>query len=104
MHVNIVQASSYAERAEKLIGKVKEIFNSLSMADGGLMSPVDDLLQHLSMVDNVERLGIDRHFCSLWTTLAAQDNELKRQWQTLFLPLPINSPWTILIRHTVLSQ
>nr|ADU85930.1 (+)-sabinene synthase [Picea sitchensis] len=55
-------ASSYAESAKKLIGEVKEIFNSLSMAAGGLMSPVDDLLQHLSMVDNVERLGIDRHF------------------------------------------
>jgi hypothetical protein len=62
MHVNIAQATSYAERAQKLIGEVKEIFNSLSMADGGLMSPVDDLLQHLSMVDNIERLGIDRHF------------------------------------------
>nr|Q84SM8.1 RecName: Full=Carene synthase, chloroplastic; Short=PaJF67; Short=PaTPS-3car; AltName: Full=(+)-car-3-ene synthase; AltName: Full=3-carene cyclase; Flags: Precursor [Picea abies]AAO73863.1 (+)-3-carene synthase [Picea abies] len=55
-------ASSYGERAERLIGEVKEIFNSLSRTDGELVSHVDDLLQHLSMVDNVERLGIDRHF------------------------------------------
>jgi len=55
-------ASSYGERAERLIGEVKEIFNRISMANGELVSHVDDLLQHLSMVDNVERLGIGRHF------------------------------------------
>ena len=58
-----VQESSYAERAERLIGEVKEIFNSLSMAEGELVrSPLNDLLQRLLMVDNVERLGIGRHF------------------------------------------
>lgn len=41
---------------------MKEIFNSFSIADGELISPVNDLLQHLWMVDNVERLGIDGHF------------------------------------------
>lgn len=55
-------ASSYGEHADRLIGEVKEIFNSFSIADGELISPVNDLLQQLWMVDNVERLGIDRHF------------------------------------------
>ncbi|GLJ31907.1 hypothetical protein SUGI_0642240 [Cryptomeria japonica] len=45
----------YAERAETLINEVKEIFN-------GMSTPNSSLLQRLSMVDSVERLGIDRHF------------------------------------------
>lgn len=55
-------ASSYSERAEKLIGEVKNMFESLSVEEGELMSPMYDLLQRLLMVDNVERLGISRHF------------------------------------------
>nr|AAX07264.1 terpinolene synthase [Pseudotsuga menziesii] len=54
------EESSYGDRAETLIGEVKEIFNSLSMT--GVVSPLNDLLQRLLMVDNVERLGIERHF------------------------------------------
>lgn len=50
-------ATSYAELAEKLIGEVKEIFNSVSVENGE-----SDLLQRLSIVDSIERLGIDRHF------------------------------------------
>ncbi|GLJ31921.1 hypothetical protein SUGI_0642510 [Cryptomeria japonica] len=45
----------YAERAETLINEVKEIFNGMSNQNSSL-------LQRLSMVDSVERLGIDRHF------------------------------------------
>nr|AAS47697.1 E,E-alpha-farnesene synthase [Picea abies] len=52
-------ASSYRERAERLVGEVKEMFTSISIEDGELTS---DLLQRLWMVDNVERLGISRHF------------------------------------------
>ncbi|GLJ31919.1 hypothetical protein SUGI_0642440 [Cryptomeria japonica] len=50
-----VQSPFYAERAETLINEVKEIFN-------GMSTPNSSLLQRLSMVDSVERLGIDRHF------------------------------------------
>ena len=58
------QASSYGERAQALIAEVKEIFNTISMADGESISttPLNDLLQRLWMIDNVERLGIQRHF------------------------------------------
>nr|QHZ00920.1 terpene synthase 13 [Taiwania cryptomerioides] len=52
------EAPSYGERAEKLIKDVKDMFNALPVQS----SSADDLIQHLSMVDNVERLGIDRHF------------------------------------------
>lgn len=50
------------ERGETLIGEVKEIFNSISVEDGELITPLNDLIQRLWMVDSVERLGIDRHF------------------------------------------
>lgn len=56
------QESSYGERTERLIGEIKEIFKSLSMEEGELLSPLNDLLQCVLMVDNVERLGIERHF------------------------------------------
>ena len=57
------QAPSYRERGETLIGEVKEIFNSISVEDAGeLITPLNDLIQRLWMVDSVERLGIDRHF------------------------------------------
>jgi len=55
-------APSYRERADRLIGEVKDMFNSMSVEDGELITPLNDLLQRLLMVDNVERLGIDRHF------------------------------------------
>nr|F2XFA6.1 RecName: Full=(R)-linalool synthase 1, chloroplastic; AltName: Full=Terpene synthase TPS-Lin 1; Short=PsTPS-Lin-1; Flags: Precursor [Picea sitchensis]ADZ45501.1 (-)-linalool synthase [Picea sitchensis] len=54
--------TSYLERADKLIGEVKEIINSISVEDGELITPLNDLIQRLSIVDNIERLGIDRHF------------------------------------------
>ena len=57
------QAPLYRERGETLIGEVKEIFNSISVEDAGeLITPLNDLIQRLWMVDSVERLGIDRHF------------------------------------------
>ena len=57
------QAPSYHERGETLIREVKEIFNSISVEDAGeLITPLNDLIQRLWMVDSVERLGIDRHF------------------------------------------
>ena len=52
----LLQAPSYRERADRLVEEVKELFNSISI------SPLNDLQQRLSMVDSVERLGIDRHF------------------------------------------
>ncbi|GLJ31920.1 hypothetical protein SUGI_0642450 [Cryptomeria japonica] len=52
---NSYESPFYAERAETMINEVKEIFNALS-------TPNSSLLQRLSMVDSVERLGIDRHF------------------------------------------
>lgn len=55
-------APSYGERDEILIAEVKEIFKSLSIEDGESISPLNDLHQRLWMVDNVERLGIERHF------------------------------------------
>jgi len=48
------EAPSYRERADTLIGEVKEMFES--------MGPNNDLLQRLSMVESVECLGIDGHF------------------------------------------
>nr|UNY86181.1 alpha-pinene synthase [Pinus armandii] len=54
--------SSYRERAERLIGEVKKMFTSMSNEDGETITPLDDLIQRLWMVDSVERLGIDRHF------------------------------------------
>ena len=57
------QEPLYRERGETLIGEVKEIFNSISVEDAGeLITPLNDLIQRLWMVDSVERLGIDRHF------------------------------------------
>ena len=57
------QAALYRERGETLIGEVKEIFNSISVEDAAeLITPLNDLIQRLWMVDSVERLGIDRHF------------------------------------------
>nr|R9QMW5.1 RecName: Full=(-)-beta-pinene synthase 2, chloroplastic; AltName: Full=(-)-alpha-pinene synthase (-)betapin2, chloroplastic; AltName: Full=Terpene synthase (-)betapin2; Short=PbTPS-(-)betapin2; Flags: Precursor [Pinus banksiana]AFU73844.1 (-)-beta-pinene synthase [Pinus banksiana] len=49
---------AYRERAERLIDEVRNIFSSMSLEDG----ESSDLIQRLWMVDNVERLGIDRHF------------------------------------------
>ena len=64
------QASYYRERADKLIGEVKDMFGSMFAEDGKFISPTIDLLQRLLLVDNVERLGIDRHFINeIKTTL-----------------------------------
>eukprot|EP00253_Pinus_taeda_P006932 PITA_06932 len=49
------EAPSYRERANKLIGEVRDIFNSMAVENGELMSPLNDLYQRLWMVDNVER-------------------------------------------------
>nr|QHZ00922.1 terpene synthase 15 [Taiwania cryptomerioides]WBO26430.1 linalool synthase [Taiwania cryptomerioides] len=46
---------SYVERAETLIREVKEMFNGMSSHNSSAQ-------ERLSIVDNVERLGIDRHF------------------------------------------
>lgn len=51
------EAPSYRERAARLISEVKEMFT-----DGLSITPLNDLLSRLSMVDSIERLGIDRHF------------------------------------------
>jgi len=58
----MAQEPSYRERAERLIGEVKVLFNSMSEEDGELITPLNDLIQRIWMVDSVERLGIDRHF------------------------------------------
>jgi len=34
----------------------------MSEENGELITPLNDLIQRLWMVDSVERLGIDRHF------------------------------------------
>nr|WBO26428.1 beta-pinene synthase [Taiwania cryptomerioides] len=47
----------YVERSKTLVREVKEKFNTMLTLESQ-----DDLFQCLSMVDNVERLGIDRHF------------------------------------------
>ena len=53
-----VQAPSYKERSRKLINEVKGMFNALNKN----CSSTNDLYRRLKMVDDVERLGIDRHF------------------------------------------
>ena len=65
------QASYYRERADRLIGEVKDLFISMQyVEDGQFISPITDILQRLLLVDNVERLGIDRHFINeIKTTL-----------------------------------
>jgi hypothetical protein len=56
------QAPSYLERAERLVEEVKEMFSSISAEGGVLITPLNDLISRLSIVDSIERLGIDRHF------------------------------------------
>lgn len=56
------EAPSYRERADRLIGEVKDMFDLMSVEDGVSTSPLTDLHHRLWMVDSVERLGIDRHF------------------------------------------
>ena len=83
------QASYYRERADRLLGEVKDLFISMQhvedgqfispitdilqrllLVDGQFISPTTDLLQRLLLVDNVERLGINRHFINeIKTTL-----------------------------------
>ncbi|XP_059072647.1 alpha pinene synthase, chloroplastic-like [Cryptomeria japonica] len=51
-------APQYRERADRLVGEVKDMFNAAGAAD----SCADNILKRLQMVDKVERLGIGRHF------------------------------------------
>ncbi|GLJ05738.1 hypothetical protein SUGI_0024250 [Cryptomeria japonica] len=51
-------APQYSERADKLVGEVKDMFNAVGAAD----SCAQNILKRLQMVDKVERLGIGRHF------------------------------------------
>ncbi|KAH9297286.1 hypothetical protein KI387_028968, partial [Taxus chinensis] len=54
-------APYYSELAEKLIGEIKDVFNAMSAAETVAPS-VENISERLVMVDNIERLGIDRHF------------------------------------------
>ena len=56
------QASYYREREDILIWEVNDLFFSMYVEDGESISSTTDLLQCLLLVDNVEHLGIDRHF------------------------------------------
>lgn len=56
----VEQAPTYRERAERLIEEVKEMFTEIE--NGVSITPLNHLLSRLSMVDSIERLGIDRHF------------------------------------------
>ncbi|GLJ09955.1 hypothetical protein SUGI_0119070 [Cryptomeria japonica] len=69
-------APCYGERAEKLIKEIKGMFNALHLHS----SSADDLYQHLSMVDDVERLGIDRHF---QTEIKAALDYVYRYWDDM---------------------
>ncbi|GLJ10698.1 hypothetical protein SUGI_0133300 [Cryptomeria japonica] len=77
---------SYGGRAEKLIKEIKDMFNALHLNS----SSADDLYQRLSMVDDVERLGIDRHFQeqalddakSFSTAYLKQDLQILSRWWT----------------------
>ncbi|GLJ05789.1 hypothetical protein SUGI_0025360 [Cryptomeria japonica] len=51
-------ALQYRERADRLVGEVKDMFNAVGAAD----SCAENILKRLQMVDKVERLGIGRHF------------------------------------------
>ncbi|KAH9297307.1 hypothetical protein KI387_028989, partial [Taxus chinensis] len=51
----------YCELAEKLIGEIKDVFNAMAAAET-VTPAVKNIAERLVMVDNIERLGIDRHF------------------------------------------
>ncbi|KAH9306198.1 hypothetical protein KI387_010602 [Taxus chinensis] len=52
------QATSHVEQAETLVKEIKDMFNAIPIYS----SSANDLFQSLSMVDNLQCLGIDRHF------------------------------------------
>ncbi|XP_059072440.1 alpha pinene synthase, chloroplastic isoform X1 [Cryptomeria japonica] len=70
-------APCYGERAEKLIKEIKGMFNALPLHS----SSADDLYKRLSMVDDVERLGIYRHFQT--EIKAALDYVYSRYWDDM---------------------
>lgn len=49
------------ERAERLIGEIKDMFNAMPTAKSG-KSCAENAFERLVMVDKVQRLAIDRHF------------------------------------------
>nr|Q84KL5.1 RecName: Full=Alpha-farnesene synthase [Pinus taeda]AAO61226.1 alpha-farnesene synthase [Pinus taeda] len=69
-------ASPYRDVAEKLIGEIKEMFASISIEDGD--DEICYFLQRLWMIDNVERLGISRHFEN--EIKAAMEDVYSRHW------------------------
>ncbi|GLJ09984.1 hypothetical protein SUGI_0119640 [Cryptomeria japonica] len=69
-------APCYGERAEKVIKEIKGMFNALHLNS----SSADDLYKRLSMVDDVERLGIDRHF---QTEIKAALDYVYRYWDDM---------------------
>ena len=75
----IGQSPSYSERAQKLMEELKEMFNSISVEDGVLITPLNDLISRLSVVDSIERLGIDRHF----------KNEIKSALDYVYRPVTV---------------
>jgi hypothetical protein len=75
----VAQEPSYRERAERLKGEIKKMFRSMSKDDGELITPLNDLIQRLWMVDSVERLGIDRHF----------KNEIKSALDYVYRPVTV---------------
>ncbi|KAH9306202.1 hypothetical protein KI387_010606, partial [Taxus chinensis] len=54
----VYQASSCVEHAETLVKEIKGMFNAMPTYS----SSPQDLFQRISMVDNLQRLGIDHHF------------------------------------------
>uniref|UniRef100_A0A0D6QR21 Uncharacterized protein n=1 Tax=Araucaria cunninghamii TaxID=56994 RepID=A0A0D6QR21_ARACU len=54
------EAPSNVKRAEKLITEIKGMFTEIATPD--IRLPAHDFFERLSLIDNVERLGIDRHF------------------------------------------
>ncbi|KAH9297306.1 hypothetical protein KI387_028988, partial [Taxus chinensis] len=53
-------APYYSELAEKLIGEIKDVFNAMLAAETA--TPAENISKRVVMVDNIERLGVDRHF------------------------------------------
>ncbi|KAH9297309.1 hypothetical protein KI387_028991, partial [Taxus chinensis] len=54
-------APYYSELAEKLIGEIKDVFDAMAAAETVCPS-AENISERLVMVDNIERLGVDRHF------------------------------------------
>ncbi|KAH9306200.1 hypothetical protein KI387_010604, partial [Taxus chinensis] len=67
------QATSYIKHSETLVKEIKDMFNAMPTYP----SSAHDLFQCLSMVDNLQRLGIDRHFRK---EIKAALNYVYRHW------------------------